>query len=337
MSDNEAIRATLREHIHDPSSQWTLGTFGAIAEFMRDPGEPVAILDEPARLSATTARGGIGFGRLAGARLFASETAVGTSWSHRVAICLPETACAMNRRRALTELGPDDEALRAEDAGGILFDMGLGALQTDICIRTGDPELIGLLRAEAGRSLFEPANPAMAAIVTAGPHRVFLSRIGRCEVYQPIPPAGGRSPEGPHTHVLAQLLRTGRTHAATEPVPAGFVPCAHLVPAHPARDMMGHARSFDPKDHARFETLLARFGSPELMAIKQSVRIAVASATDPRDFSPPQSRFGRHALRVVLRQLAAEGVPSAALKDWSALFDRREDPDDQTADDPYRH
>lgn len=67
MSDSETIRAVLREHIHDASSQWNLGTFGAIAEFMRDPGEEVVIVDKPSRLSATTARGGIGFDNLDGA------------------------------------------------------------------------------------------------------------------------------------------------------------------------------------------------------------------------------------------------------------------------------
>ena len=167
MSDSETIRAVLREHIHDPSSQWNLGTFGAIAEFMRDPGEPVVIIDEPGRLSATTDRGGIGFGRLEKARLFASETAVGTSWSHRIAICLPGEDGTMNHRRVLTELGPDTGALHSEDAGSILFDMGLGALQADICIRTKDPELVGLLRSQAGRSLLEPGNPAMAAMILA--------------------------------------------------------------------------------------------------------------------------------------------------------------------------
>ena len=47
MSDSATIRAVLRAHIDDAASQWNLGTFGAIAEFMRDPGEDVALVDEP--------------------------------------------------------------------------------------------------------------------------------------------------------------------------------------------------------------------------------------------------------------------------------------------------
>ena len=61
-------------------------------------------------------------------------------------------------------------------------------------------------------------------ILAANPHRVFISRLGRIEVYQPIPPPSGKSPEGPHTHVLPRLLKSGRTHPATEPVPEGWFP-----------------------------------------------------------------------------------------------------------------
>ena len=63
----------------------------------------------------------------------------------------------------------------------------------------------------------------MGMILAANPHRVFISRLGRIEVYQPIPPPSGKSPEGPHTHVLPKLLKSGRTHPATDRFPrAGF-------------------------------------------------------------------------------------------------------------------
>jgi len=336
-SDSQLIRAVLREHLLDETSQWSLGTFGAIAEFMRDPGEPVAITDEPDRLAATTARGGIGFHRLDGMRLVASESAVGTSWSHRVALCLPEGICAMSGRTVLTDLGPDEDALRSEDDGAILFDMGLGTTQADICIRTADPALIDVLRAEAGHPLFSPGNGAMSAILAAGPHRVFITRFGRCEVYQPIPPADGKSPEGPHTHVLPKLLRSGRTHAATEPVPAGFVPCAHLVPAHPVKNAMGQPRAFDAATLRRFEGLLDAFGDPALVAVKQAVLYHLAGH-QPDAYSAPADRFARHALKVALRQQLAAKNGSGVLKPWLAAFDPREAGEDgQDLAEPYAH
>lgn len=338
MIGTDTVRSLLRDHLLDTGSQWNLGTFGAIAEFMRDPDEPFETVDEPGRLSAATARGGIGFGVLDGVRLSASESAVGSGWNHHVSLCLPEDACTMNRRTVLTELGPDTDALRPQDAAGILFDMGLGALQADICIRTADPTLIAVLREVEGCSLFEPGNRAMGAIVAAGPHRVFLARFGRCEVYQPIPPADGRSPEGPHTHVLPQLLRSGRTHAATEPVPEGFVPCAHLVPPHPLKDGLGRPHAFDREASQRFKALHDRFGDPALVELKLRAAQAIVEGIAPGAFEPPRSRFGLQALRVHLRQAAFGSEDKARLSAWSAVFDPRDAvTEDATAPDPYGH
>lgn len=338
MTGTAFVRSLLRDHLLDAGSQWNLGTFGAIAEFMRDANESTEIVDESERMSVTTARGGIGLGRLDNVCLHASESAVGSGWNHRVALCLPEDACAMNRRTVLTELGPDVGALRPQDVAGVLFDMGLGTLQADICIRTADPALIAVLQAQAGRSLFELGNPAMGALVAAGPHRVFLARFGRCEVYQPIPPADGRSPEGPHTHVLPQLLRSGRTHAATEPVPEGFVPCAHLVPAHPLKDGLGRPHAFDREAFRAFEMLLDRFGDPTLVDLKRKARQALADGVDPSVFEAPKTRFGRHAMRVWLRQAWFTSREEERLPIWSAAFDPREVyADDGTAPDPYGH
>ena len=139
----------------------------------------------------------------------------------------------------------------------MLFDLGLGALQVDVCIRVADPEVTAQLLPHTGRPLFEPGNPAMGVILAGSPHRVFVSRLGRIEVFQPIPPPDGQSPEGPHTHVLPKLLQHRRTHSATEPVPDGFVPCAHLYPPHPLKDEFGHARPFDAGGTRRFSRCCA--------------------------------------------------------------------------------
>src|SRR5262245_35198310 len=194
--------------------------------------------------------------------LVASESITRESWSHRIALCLPERDCLMSRRDVLTELGPDNAALRAADREGVMFDLGLGCAQVDACIRVSDAAVASRLRALTGRNVFEADNPAMSIIVPHGPHRVFLTRIGRAEVFQPIPPSNGRSPEGPHTHVLPDLLRHRRTHASTEHIPIGLVPCAHLYPAHPSKDGLGNPVPFDESRHVAFQQALERFGDP---------------------------------------------------------------------------
>jgi hypothetical protein len=231
----------------------------------------------------------------------------------------------MGRRTVLTELGPDDQALRDEDKAGILFDLGLDCLQIDACVRVRDPDLIAQLRNGIARPLFEAGNPAIAAILAANPHRVFVSRLGRIEVFQAIPPADGKSPQGPHTHVLPKLLAHKRTHAATEPVPDDCVPCAHCYPPNPVRDGQGRSRPFDAKSHVAFQAILEQYGDLERLALKRRLTDIVATGQEPFALTTDGDRFGRATVRVTLRQLRASGVRSATLAAWLAVFDRPEE------------
>jgi hypothetical protein len=271
-------------------------------------------------ISVATERGGLGLRLEPGIRPFASEGITKADWNQRIALCLPEDASAMNRRNVLTELGADQAALRDEDREGILFDLGLGALQVDCCVRIDDAGVAGSLRQHAGCAIFEPGNPAMGIILAANPHRVFMSQIGRIEVYQPIPPPTGKSPDGPHTHVLPKLLRSGRTHPATEPVPQGWIPCAHLYPAHPARNGLGQARPFEIDHLHSFQAQMALFGDPAIVAIKHRVREAVRAGAAPAELT--QDRHGRTGVRVALRQMKAAGDTSPALAAWLANLDQ---------------
>jgi len=291
----------LAAQIADPETQWSVGTFGALAEFMREPDEPAHI----AALEAVTQRGAIRLTPAADMQPFAFETTTRESWTGRIALCLPHERAAMSGRTVLTELGPDTKALRECDRDAILFDLGIGGGQVDCLIRVSDPDLIERLRRAVRRPVFAPDSDAMPAIVPASPHRVFVSRLGRIEVYQPIPPPDGQSPEGPHTHVLSDLLRHRRTHPATEPIPAGYVPCAYLYPAHPAQDMAGRPRPFDADRHARFQEMLRRYGDPETLAIKEQVISAVRQGTDPATLSLAKGRFTRTTVKVALRQIEA--------------------------------
>jgi hypothetical protein len=243
----------------------------------------------------------------------------------------------MNRRSVLTDLGPDDHALREQDRAGVLFDLGLDALQADLCIRMTDPDVVAKLRDHAGRSVFEVGNPAMGFILAANPHRVFVSRAGRVEVYQPIPPADGKSPDGPHTHVLPKLLRSKRSHPATEPIPQGWIPCAHFYPPHPAKDAMGVRRQFDHRQHDWFQRLLEEIGSPEGVAIKRQVVGAIASEQPPFASEQANDRSVRIGIRVALRQMKALGHPSRTLPAWLEAFDRVDHAGDDEDDALKQH
>lgn len=319
------LTATLTAALSDPEAGWSMGSFGAIAEFHHVAG------DAPARLlsgcGAVTARGGI--------RLDDPERIVPVAWEalsprpdrwqQGVSLCLPKNQAAMNGRAVLTELGPDVAAIRPDDRASILFDMGLDQPQVDFCIRTADADLLAILRGNLGRNVMDHDNPTMPAILRAHPHRVALSRIGRVEVYQKIggPDTGGTSPVGPHTHVLPKLLRARRSHSANTPIPDGLVPVAGFHPASPIMGTLAQDRDFDHALFNAFQDLLAAWGDAENLALKRQVWAALAAGQGPERLDEPESRTGRVALRVALRQAGRRDGESPVLTAWRNAHDRK--------------
>jgi hypothetical protein len=312
------VTNVLKTQLADFTTSWSVGTFGAVAEFSRGPKEE---LTSVAPLVVITARGGIRIDERSDMTIVASESINKTDWSQRVSLCLPEAASAMSRRSVLSELGPDREALRDPDRDCALFDLGLDCLQVDVCVRIADGELVSELRKYCGRSLFDPGNPAMNAILAASPPRVFIGRIGRIEVFQTIPPSDGKSPEGPHTHVLPKLIASKRSHAATEYVPPGLIPCAHFYPQHPLKDEMGCPTPFNAAKHADFQALMKTYGSQKSMTLKRKVIDAVEADDDPSIFAIPDDRQARANVRIALRQFAASDPTVKDLREWFNFHD----------------
>jgi hypothetical protein len=224
----------------------------------------------------------------------------------------------------LTELGPDRAAVLPAGRELILFDLGVGAGNVDFCIRTDEPDLIAFLRARDGRALFAGGDAradgeTLAAIAAADPERVVISGLGRIEVTQAV--GRTRTPEGPHTHLLPDLLAAGRTQGAEAPVPVGHLPALHLYPPHPCLDMMGRDRPFDPDRHAAFQALLATWAPPGYADEKARFAAAFEAGGGAEDFTPADSVLGRLALRVALRQRRRIDGEGRRLEDWRARFD----------------
>jgi hypothetical protein len=278
----------LAEHLQDASSSWSVGEFGVLAEF-HHAGRDIRNFDP----HTVAAKGGALRARPhAGVRILAYETPSPNPrlWNHGVAFCLPEGEARMECRAGITELGPDRDAILEEARHEILFDLGLARRSVNFCVRTADPALIDLLRGAKGTSVL--ARPDLnAAIVAAGPARVVESRLARIEVTNPIPPPGGVSPDGPHTHLMPGLIKRGRAHDANIPVPPGFLPCLTLYPAHPARDAEGREKPFDAERHAQYQRLRERYGDPDYVAAK-------------KDAGPPRSRKENLGRLIAARQRA---------------------------------
>jgi hypothetical protein len=130
-------------------------------------------------------------------------------------------------------------------------------------------------------------------------------------------------------HLLPKLLAHGRTHAATEPVPEGWVPCAHVYPPHPLRDQLGRQRPFRRDYHDAFQTMLARYGEKERLALKRQVVESAMAGRGPSALGLPNDRFARATVRVALRQLRALEWSSPAFAEWLADYDASASVDDE--------
>ena len=292
----------LRTHLADWQSGWSMGSFGALAEFHQDDGE-VAVLDNAAELKRATRRGAI---RIERRRMkdivpVAYETLSPKRhrWSQALALCLPDAEARRARRTVLTELGPDDEAIRGVDRTGILFDMGLSLPQCDFCIHTSEPKLLAELRAHSGSSVLEPGNPVMASILKGHPHRVTLTDIGRLEVYQKI----------------------------GDPDTNGLLPLAHLHPGNPAVGPMGEERPFDHTLFNAFQSLPKEYGPDHIVAAKSAILTALDVGAEPASVRLPKDRFERSAMRLAVRQqrvvagICGDVEQLRRLAAWSEAYD----------------
>ncbi len=319
LHDND-VRALVTHQLSLASTSWSIGVLGALAEFHRDDRETCT--HDGAGCVVTT-RGAIKLSLSAGIRACAYEllSANPESWQHGIALCLPSDESMMHRRRVITELGPDHGAIRPADRDALLFDLGLDSPYCDFHVRTADPEQIVRLRAAVGLSLFDTRHDLLHQIPLLSPHRVFVSRLGRIEVYQRIGAPGGVTPEGPHTHLLPKLLRRHRTHSANVAVPAGWVACATLYPANPVRDDHGLPKPFDAAQHDAFQSLLETHGEPDSINVKHMIWKAVRDGAAPDALAHLSARRHRIACRIALRQLLHSDGHTPPLAAWRAVFD----------------
>jgi hypothetical protein len=221
----DLVRAHLAEH----GAGWSVGTWGAIGEFSFTADETDVVVDVPG-ITARSRRGALRASLPQACRALAIS---GERGLREIAFCLPADAMRGAARRVLTETGPDRDAVAGQDRDGVVFDLGIGMPHLDVCVRVlpDDEATLAALRRGCRRPLFEGGNPAVPALQAASPARLFLSGLARLEVCTPIPPAGGRSPEGPHSHLLPALLAEARTHAPGSPIPPGWICGLSLYPA----------------------------------------------------------------------------------------------------------
>ena len=210
---------------------WVIGVVGAIAEFATSSGEPVAVETDGGRVEASSPGGSL--------RLLIDERVRALTFDppdtpadrQRVVLAVKRERGHLPVATALADLGPDRSAIRPEDREQRLYDLGLGREEARFCVRCGTGAAQDALSAAAG-AVLAAAMPRLGPILLRdSPARVVESALGRIEVLTQIPPPGGRSPAGPHTHLLPDQLATERALPAGMDLPRAYLPGAIFYPA----------------------------------------------------------------------------------------------------------
>ena len=306
----------LEKYLNDRSTSWSIGTFGAMAEFFHASTEPLKISKVNTTLTAKTSIGSIQITYTKSMQLVPYEgvSKLEGAWTQGVLVCIPITEAQVANRSGISEL-------KTENKSSCIFDLGLCIEHIDVCIKTDSKKLIALFRAHIGKSLFDPDSNLIGAIKDASPIRIFKSRSACIKVYSHIPDTNGKTPLGPHTHLSTKLLKHNQTQAATIPVPADYVPVFAFYPPNPIRDETGAIRPFNTKEFECFQDLLSTFQPKPLARVKHMFKQAMNKGVGPDECARPSTKTERTSLRVAIRQHYHSHGPSALLSKWKANYE----------------
>ncbi|ULB12374.1 DUF1289 domain-containing protein (plasmid) [Cereibacter azotoformans] len=207
---------------------WVMGVPGAVAEFAAAPGETVRVRSDGATITAVTPGGRL--------RLLVDDAVRALSFDAAAARGGP-VVLAVTRERArpplatrLSDAGPDAGAIDPADRADRLIDLGLGRKEARFCVRCASGAARDVLCRAEGLRLPDSLPVIAPVLIAEGSPRVVETALGRIEVTTPIPPPDGRSPAGPHTHLLPEHLAKGRPMPPGMDLPRAWLPGAIFYP-----------------------------------------------------------------------------------------------------------
>src|SRR5262249_33461542 len=160
------------------------------AEFCVGDGEPVDLDAGGRTITAISPRGAMSLALSEHVRALAFGEAA-------VVLAIPREHATLAACFGLTSLGRDAGSVRPSGREEQLYDLGLGRSAAGFGVRTAEPALRTSLDRCVGLDWPDLLSRIGAEIVQSSPTRVIRHSLGRIEVYTPIPPPGGVSPEGP--------------------------------------------------------------------------------------------------------------------------------------------
>jgi predicted Fe-S protein YdhL (DUF1289 family) len=229
------ITGFIAETLLKRSGTWVTGCHGATAEFMIGTDEPAEITVEP-ELTAVTARGALRFMPPANLRALQWHDPRAEGGLRAIFIVIPRPRNVSAPGVLLTACGPDAAAIQPAHRGETLFDLGLGRDHMRFAVRSAVPALDAARNDAVGLPLDALLQSCGKSLLEHSPARVVETALGRIEVYTQIPPPGGKSPDGPHTHLLPGHLALRRATPVGVDLPEAYALCATFYPRHPPED-----------------------------------------------------------------------------------------------------
>ena len=225
------VRSFVVESQREYRGTLVAGVVGAVGEFTAAPGESTQVALDGNTILATTPGARLRFHIDDDVRALTFDPKDTPTRNMRVMLAVKRERGRPDVANTLTRLGKDAGAIGSGDRDASLFDLGLGRKEARFCVRAAQGPAHDALTQACGTGF--PANlPKIGpSLLAASPARAIETALGRIEVLTPIPAPTGKSPLGPHTHLLPDHLASGRSTPAGMDVPRAYLPGAIFYPA----------------------------------------------------------------------------------------------------------
>jgi hypothetical protein len=263
----QEIKDLIIQSASKTDSSWAIVRDGIVAEFSVVPGDKPSVSFENNILRIDTHRATLCINFDESIDFIVAESgAHGCSpWTQNVYLCVPKQDAKMSCRDKLTYLGHYKDV---QDEGE-LWDLGVGNKTLDACIIAKDEQTNQLLKQKEGKYIIDDPN-FLRELVIHSPTRLFKSKHAYIIVRQKIPREGEDEVEGPHTHLLPHIIKSGKHFDV--PVPKTMIPVLQTNPFGSVIDGNGDFHKWNGFDEDKFQRFLEKYGDQGYVSLKQNTR-----------------------------------------------------------------
>lgn len=286
------------------NSSWAIVRDGVVSEFSIVPGDKPVISFENNVLKIDTHRATlcIDFDESITSVVAESGSHGCSPWTQSIYLCIQKQDAKMSSRNRLTHLGHYKEG---QDEGEV-WDLGVGNDTLDACIIVKDEQTSQLLKQKEGKYIIDDPN-FLRQLVTHSPTRLFKSKFAYIIVRQKIPQEGEDELEGPHTHLLPPIIKSGKHFDV--PIPDTMIPIIQTNPFGSIIDGNGDFHKWSGFEADKFQEFLNEYGDQDYISLKLAMRkrILQGLTTNNNEFIDDYADASKQdVIRITLAQIVCD-------------------------------